>query len=144
MTMNFSVISYSNRWWNLGFICECWNWRAVKAVDAHIHQTSWNILKKRLPESCWQRFSRTEKSADGEIHATRDHNNVRSVLWNTNKLHRAIQNKRHGMLRSSIPIVLLHDNMHLHAATCTQTLLEHFITPWCNKCINYGGGYVEK
>jgi hypothetical protein len=25
----------SNRWWNLGFICECWNRRAVKAVDAH-------------------------------------------------------------------------------------------------------------
>jgi hypothetical protein len=24
-----------NRWWNLGFICECWNQRAVKAVDAH-------------------------------------------------------------------------------------------------------------
>jgi hypothetical protein len=25
----------SNRWWNLGFICECWNHRAVKSVDAH-------------------------------------------------------------------------------------------------------------
>jgi hypothetical protein len=26
----------SNRWWNLGFICECWNQRTVKAVDADI------------------------------------------------------------------------------------------------------------
>jgi hypothetical protein len=26
-----------NRWWNLGFICECWNQREVKAVDAQRH-----------------------------------------------------------------------------------------------------------
>jgi hypothetical protein len=26
----------SNTWWNLGSICECWNQKAVKAVDAHI------------------------------------------------------------------------------------------------------------
>jgi hypothetical protein len=25
----------SNRWWNLGFICECWNQKAVRAVDAN-------------------------------------------------------------------------------------------------------------
>jgi hypothetical protein len=25
----------SSRWWNLGFISECWNQRALKAVDAH-------------------------------------------------------------------------------------------------------------
>jgi hypothetical protein len=25
----------SNRWWNLGFICGCWNQRAVKAINAH-------------------------------------------------------------------------------------------------------------
>jgi hypothetical protein len=25
----------SNRWWNLGFNCQCWNRRAVIAVDAH-------------------------------------------------------------------------------------------------------------
>jgi hypothetical protein len=25
----------NNRWWNLGFICDCWNQRAVKAVDPH-------------------------------------------------------------------------------------------------------------
>jgi hypothetical protein len=35
-----------------------------------------------MPESLWQLFSGTgqESSADGGIHATRDHNNVRSVL----------------------------------------------------------------
>jgi hypothetical protein len=25
----------SNRWWNLGFICECWDRKAVNIVDAH-------------------------------------------------------------------------------------------------------------
>jgi hypothetical protein len=40
------------------------------------------------------------------------------------KLHRAIQNKRHEILTSSV--VLLHDNKHLHTAACTQTVLEHF------------------
>jgi hypothetical protein len=34
---NFSITSHctSNRSWNLGLIFECWNQRAVKAVDAH-------------------------------------------------------------------------------------------------------------
>jgi hypothetical protein len=27
--------SHRNSWWSLCFICECWNQRAVKAVDAH-------------------------------------------------------------------------------------------------------------
>jgi histone-lysine N-methyltransferase SETMAR len=36
----------------------------------------------------------------------------------------AIQNKRRGMLTFSI--VLLHDNVHLHTAACTQALLKHF------------------
>jgi hypothetical protein len=35
IAMNFSVTSTSNMWWNQAFICECWNDRAVKAVDAH-------------------------------------------------------------------------------------------------------------
>jgi hypothetical protein len=95
----------------IGFICEHWNQRAVKAMDAHIHQRSRKSLNKRLPESWWQQ----EKSADSGIHATRDHDNVRSVLWNTKKLHMAIQNKRCGMLRSSVLVVLLHDNMQLLA-----------------------------
>jgi hypothetical protein len=37
------------------------------------------------------------------------------------KLHRAIHNKRHGMLTSNV--VLLHDNVHQHIVTCTRALL---------------------
>jgi hypothetical protein len=56
----------------------------------------------------------------------RNHSDIRSVLQNTKKLYRAIQNKRHGMLSSGV--VLLHDRVHLHTCTtaCTQALLEHF------------------
>jgi histone-lysine N-methyltransferase SETMAR len=35
-----------------------------------------------------------------------------------------MQNKRHGILTSSI--VLLHDNVHPHTATHIRTLLQHF------------------
>jgi Fe2+ transport system protein B len=35
------------------------------------------------------------------------------------KLHRAIQNKRHGMLTSCLLVVLLHDNAHPHTAAHT-------------------------
>jgi histone-lysine N-methyltransferase SETMAR len=41
-----------------------------------------------------------------------------------NKLHRAIQNKRRGMLTSGA--VLLHDNVHPHTAARTRALLENF------------------
>jgi diphthamide synthase subunit DPH2 len=41
------------------------------------------------------------------------------------KMHKAIQNKRLGMLTSSV--VLLHDNVYPHIAARTQALLlEHF------------------
>jgi hypothetical protein len=64
-----------------------------------------------------------ERSADGGIHATREQNG-RRILQNTiKKLHRAIQNKRHGMLTYSV--MLLHDNAHPHTAAHTP-LLEHF------------------
>jgi transposase len=39
------------------------------------------------------------------------------------ELHRAIQNKRHGILISG---VVLHDNAYPHTTTHTQALLEHF------------------
>jgi hypothetical protein len=39
-------------------------------------------------------------------------------------LHRASQNKRHGMLTSGV--MLLHDNVRPHTATCTSALLQHF------------------
>jgi hypothetical protein len=50
------------------------------------------------------------RSADGGIHATRDHNNVSCALRNTKKncVGPAIQNKRRGML--TYGIILLHDN----------------------------------
>jgi hypothetical protein len=43
-----------NRWWNVGFICEYWDQRAVKSLDAHTftQQTRQKSLNKRcLPES---------------------------------------------------------------------------------------------
>jgi hypothetical protein len=52
-----------------------------------------------------------------EFMKQRGNNNVRSVLWNTKKLHRAIQNKKRGMLTYSALIVLLHENACPHAST---------------------------
>jgi hypothetical protein len=67
-----------------------------------------------------------DRSADGGTCALGDHSNVRSVLRNTKKikLYRAIQNKRLRMLMTSV--MLLHGNVRLHTAACTQALLEHF------------------
>jgi hypothetical protein len=62
-----------------------------------------------------------ERSADGRIHATRDHSNVISVLRN-NKRTALGQNKRRGMLTHGV--MLLHDNAHPHTAARTQTLLD--------------------
>jgi hypothetical protein len=67
------------------------------------------------------------RSADGGIHATRDHNNVRSVLRNSKKkncVRAVIQKKKREMLTSGI--VLLHDNARPHTAARTRALLEHF------------------
>jgi hypothetical protein len=69
-------------------------------------------------------FLGQERSADGGIHATRDHN-VTSALRDTKKKRcRAIHNKRSGMLTSGA--VLLHDNAHPHTAAGTRALLDHF------------------
>jgi hypothetical protein len=61
----------SNRWWNLGFISECWNQRAVKAVDAH---TLTKQAKKVQTNVCQKAngncFLGQERSAYGGIHAT--------------------------------------------------------------------------
>jgi hypothetical protein len=55
----------------------------------------------------------------------RDHYNIRSVSKNIKKkLHRAIQNKRRGMLTSCVG--LLHDNARPHTAVHTRALLMHF------------------
>jgi hypothetical protein len=45
-------------------------------------------------------------------------------MQNSKKLHRAIQEKRCGMLASGV--MRLHDNMHPYTAACTRAMLEHF------------------
>jgi hypothetical protein len=104
-----------------------------------------NKLKKLKQMSACQKavgscFLGQERSADGGNHATRDHNNVRSVLRNTKKPSRTIQNQRCEMLTSSV--VLLHDNdVHIHLFTlkhcfsistgsCLTTLLSALISLW--------------
>jgi hypothetical protein len=93
-----------------GFICECQNQRAVKAVDAHTFTKQaevWkNVVYKKADGSC---FHGQERSADGLIRAAMDHDNVRSVLRNKKKLLTAIQKKKRGMLASSV--MLLYDNV---------------------------------
>jgi hypothetical protein len=50
----------------------------------HTHSSkNQKSLNKHLPENWWQLFMGWERSADGGIHAIRDHNNIRSVLQNT-------------------------------------------------------------
>jgi hypothetical protein len=110
-----------NRWWNLGFICECWNQSAVKAPYKLKKFEQMLSASKKADSNC---FLGQEMCADGGIHTTRYHNNVRSVLWNMKKLHRTIQNKSHRMLISAIELV--HDNMRSHTATHIWALLEHF------------------
>jgi histone-lysine N-methyltransferase SETMAR len=61
---------------------------------------------------------------DSGIHATKDHNNFRSVLRSTKKLCRASQNKRRGILTSGV--VFLHDNAHPHTIVRTRALLNNF------------------
>jgi histone-lysine N-methyltransferase SETMAR len=94
----------------------------------HIHSPNKPTKLKRALSACQKVdsncFLGQERSADGGIHATKDHNNVTSVLQNTKKLHRAIQNKRHGML--TFGVVLLHHNACPHTAARTRALLEHF------------------
>jgi hypothetical protein len=104
MSQRWRLISLSHRtsdrWWNLGFICECWNRKAVKAVDAHtFNKQAEKSLNKRLPASkltknVFWNGTGPERSADDTIRATRDHNDVRSVLQNKKKVCRAIQQKK--------------------------------------------------
>jgi hypothetical protein len=69
-------------------------------------------------------FLGQERCADVGIHATRDHNNVISLLGNTKKLRSSIKSKRRGMLISGV--VLLHVNARPHTAARTRALLDHF------------------
>jgi hypothetical protein len=91
-----------------------------------IYQTNRKSLNKCcLPESWWQLFSGTGKSANDEIHATMAHNGVTSVLQSSKtKLHRTSQYNRSGML--TYGVVPLHENVRQHKAARTRALLEHF------------------
>jgi hypothetical protein len=69
-----------------GFHCECWNQRAVKALDAHTFTKGAETFETNvvsLPNGCWLRFLGEERSADGGINATRDYSNIRNLLRNT-------------------------------------------------------------
>jgi hypothetical protein len=88
-----------------------------RSIYIYIYTHSWNKPKMFKQTSAYQK-------ADGGFHATRNHNNVRSVLLNTNiRLHRTIQNKRCWML--TYGVVFLYDNKHPHTAACSRPLLEN-------------------
>jgi hypothetical protein len=97
-------------------------------VDVHTFTKQTEKLKKKVicQKAGGYCFLGQERGADGDIHATRDHNNIRSVLRNAEKLHRDIQKKRRGMLIAGI--VLLHDSARPHTSTAARirALLEHF------------------
>jgi hypothetical protein len=76
----------SNRWWNLDFICECWNQRAIKAVDAHIHETSRKSLNKRLPARKLITVFWDRKGVLMAEFMQQNHNDVRRVLQSTKKV----------------------------------------------------------
>jgi hypothetical protein len=90
----------------------------------HIHQTSWKSLNRRcLPARkvmatvFWdKKFMQQETTIVSQVHCeTLKENAFRS---------RVIQNKRSGMLISSV--ALLHDNACPHRAARTWALMEHF------------------
>jgi hypothetical protein len=63
---------------------------------------------------CFMEKKKKKKSSYGGIHATRDHDDVRSVLRDTKNKLRNNQNKRLGMLTSGVLVVLLHYNARPH------------------------------
>jgi hypothetical protein len=98
----------SNRWWNLGFVCECWKQSAVKALGARTLTKQTEKFKQTL-SACQKAdgnsFLGWERSADSGIYATRDLSNVRSAMRNTKKLRKAIQIKKawNAAIRCSAP-----------------------------------------
>jgi hypothetical protein len=122
MAMNFSATLYLGE-------CECGRERAIKAV---VHTHSPTMPKKfKQTLSAYQKgdnscFVGQKTSVDSGIHATTDHTNVRSLLLNTAKSGKPIQNKWRGLQTYSVIVVLLHDNVRPHTATHTRALQEHF------------------
>jgi hypothetical protein len=75
----------SNRWWNLGFICECWNqeqWKHWMHTHSPNKPTNFeqNFSARKLKVNVF-----LDRRADGGIHTTNDYSNVRSVLRNTKR-----------------------------------------------------------
>jgi histone-lysine N-methyltransferase SETMAR len=92
-------------------------------VDAHIFtKETLKVQTNVCQKSDGNCFLGQEWSTDGGVHASMDHNNVRSILQNTKKTRRVIQNSRCGML--TYGIVLHHNNAR--TAARTRALLEHF------------------
>jgi hypothetical protein len=54
-------------------------------IHTHSPRKPKNLNKRLSARKVMATFSGTRKSVDGGIHATRDHNNVRNVLRNTDK-----------------------------------------------------------
>jgi hypothetical protein len=91
----------------------------VKAVDAHIHQTSWKRLNKRLPAR--KLMAAVFLDRKGVLM-------VEFMYQGTTIISSGLQNTTKnckGPLRTN-GVVLLHDSAHLHTAACTWALLEHF------------------
>jgi hypothetical protein len=59
-------------------------------------------------------FLGQDRSTDGEIHARRDHSNIRNVLQNTKNLHKGSHSEQKSWQCS------------LHTTADTQALMEHF------------------
>jgi hypothetical protein len=77
---------------------------------------------RKLMANC---FLEQERSADGDIYETGDHNNFTNVLRNTKKcVGLAIRYTMRGM--PTFGAVLLHDNARPHTDARTRALLEHF------------------
>jgi hypothetical protein len=103
------------------------SWDLFVTVETKEYANQWMHTNspnkpKNLNKPCRQKsdcncFLEKAKSAAGEIHETRDHNNVTSVLQKTKKC-LGHSEKRRGMLTSGV--VLFDDNVLPHTA-CSHT-----------------------
>jgi hypothetical protein len=93
----------------------------------HLQKKNEKVFKKVVCQKAGGHcFLGEERSADSGIHATRDHNNVRSVLRKAKKLHRDIRNKRRGMLTGGVVLLRESSRPHTSTAARSRALLKHF------------------
>jgi transposase len=116
----------SNRWCKLGFIRECWNEKAVKAVEAHIHQTSRRSLNKHLSARKLRATVFWDRKGVLMVELMQKGTTLTSGMYceTLKKLRRAIQNRGHGML--TYGVVILHDGALPRTVARTWQLLERF------------------